>query len=312
MSYRIYDHASTDAQTALTEFLTEFETALVAMPQPWARTYGATRMSRALSTKWPIPLSAAGYQELNNDPRYRTLAHKSIELIKKTWQDGVAEELGVVEAPDFFGWGQEPENMASALAALPNERIAAALTAGTTDTSPLTGEVFFSNSHPYNVFDTGLGTFDNHHTSQTVSAANLAAAKVRFRQIKAANGKSLGLRLTHILSPANLEEQWRDVLERDVILEEAPTNDASSSVTNRHKGTVSLIVADELADDIWYPMALNKPAVRPWAIIEGDRKDMILGTDSALYEREGKIGFDSRAELVGGLLMPHAIQRCAV
>ena len=55
MTTRTYDQVSTDAQTALTEFVSEFESALVSAPEPWARTYGKTRNTRALSTKWPIP-----------------------------------------------------------------------------------------------------------------------------------------------------------------------------------------------------------------------------------------------------------------
>lgn len=306
MSNRVYDQVSADARIALTEFLSEFEQALVGMPTPWARQYGAYRSTRAVSTKWPIPLTAAGYQKFLGDPRYRTLAHKSIELIKEMWQDGVAELKSVVEAPDFFGWADEPQNMAASLTAKPNHIIAEALALGEATVSPITGQNFFSSSHPFNVLKASIGTFDNLHASQAVGVTALQAAKQRFREIKSASGESLGLRMTHLLAPPAQEEAWRDVLERNLVVLTA----GDGATDNRHKGSVELIIGDELTeDDYWYPLALNKPGVKPWALIEGEREDMILGTGSALYEREHKVGFDSRVELTGGLILPHAIQR---
>ena len=307
MAFRNFDHASADAQIALTEFLADFETALVGGPLSWARDMGHVRSSRALRTRWPVPLTTAGYQRFNGDPRYRSLEHLSVELIKENWQDGIAELKSTVEAPDFFGWNQEPSNIALAFMALPNNLIRDVLATATADVSPITGEIFFSNAHPNNIIDP-TSTFDNLHAGQTVNIANLATAKNNFRQIKSASGEALGARLTHILSPANLEAKWKDVLEQSLTVLVA----GDGAVDNRHKGTAQLWVGDELPDDVWYSLSLNKPGLVPWALIEGIREDFILGTDSALFEKEGKVGFDSRAELVGGMIFPHAIQRHAV
>src|SRR5574338_88212 len=190
-----YNLISTDAQRALEEFSEQFAAALI---QPgvetWAKNLGLYRASRALKTTFPIPLSAAGYEELKGDIKYRALSEKSLELKPKTWQDGVEELASVIEAPDFIGWTGQPQAMAAAATALHNEIVATLLEANATQ--DFDGKAFFANDHPYNILDTGVGTFDNLDINGAVSVTGLKNAKEHFRGIKAPNGKPLGLRLT--------------------------------------------------------------------------------------------------------------------
>jgi len=309
MSYRRYDMVSVDAQTALTAFVAQFEDALQAQPEPWAVPLGDYREGRLpIKTKWPISLSTAGYQKFNGDPRYRSLADKFIEMVPETWQDGIAELARNVEAPDFYGWGAEPQNMAAAAAALANKIVATLLAAGKT-TDCWDGKKFFAASgHPYNMLKTKVGTYGNLGTSKPVGVASLAELKQNFRAMKAANGDSLGLELTHIVSPSALDESWRDVLERDLIIESNGANDFGT-VRNRHKGTVKFVVGQELSEaGVYYGIAANK-SLRPWALQSGEAEVKILDRDSALYEREKKVGIEGSRDANGVLLFPQCIQR---
>ncbi len=309
MSFRKFDMVSVDAQTALTAYVAEFEDVLVAQPDPWAMGLGSYRAGvLPIKTRWPISLSTAGYQELDGDKRLRSLADEFVEMVPKTWQDGVAELSRVVEAPDFFGWGDEPANMAKAAAALLNVIVATILAAGEA-TDCWDGMYFFDTGKPINKFKTGLGTYDNLATAKPVGVASLAALKTHFRGMKSANNQSLGLRLTHILSPAALEEQWRDVLERDFIVEAGSTTDATSR--NRHQGSVKLIVGDELTEgDQYYGLALNG-GCKPWGLQQGNVETVMLDKESALYENEKKIGVESTLDANGALLFPQCIARYA-
>ncbi len=297
-----FDLVSTDAQRALEEFSQDFAAALTQpSTEQWAKDLGLYKPSRALKTTFPIPVSAAGYSEFKGDMKYRALFEKSLELKPKTWQDGVSELASVIEAPDFIGWSSEPAAIAAAALALHNEIIAAALEA---NDACWDGEDFFSASHPYNIFDVDTGTYDN-DVAGTLAAAQLVTAKTNFRAMKAANGKPLGLRMTHLLVPAALEETARELLERDLIVE------SGAAVDNRHKGTVKLVVSDELTDDAkWYALALNKPGMHPWIVQdEGSPEEIRQDKESHLYKTTLKVGLAYVLRGNGVLALPHCVQR---
>lgn len=298
---------SGDARRALEQFRQDFATALVQSDtEEWAKQNGVYVPSRALKTTWPIPVSAAGYHEFKGDMKYRSLFEKSISLMSKTWQDGVAELASTVEAPDFIGWGAEPAAMAAAQKSLLNEIIVTSLEANATH--PYDAKTFFAADHPYNIFKVGLGTFDNDHAGAP-SVANLKLANERFRAIKGANGKSLGLRLTHVLSPSVWEEEFRDMLEQAFIVQ---TDGASfAAVDNRNRGRAKLIVSDELTHATqWYALALNKPGMYPWVTQdEGTPEEIVSDKSSFLYQSTLKIGISYIMRANGGLALPQCIQR---
>jgi len=309
MSFRKFDMVSVDAQTALLAYIATFEDCLVGQPKPWAQQLGDYKEGQLpLKTKWPISLSSAGYKKLDGDSRFRTLADVFVEMTPEIWQDGIAELARVVEAPDFFGWGSEPENMAKAAGSLVNVLVATILAAGEA-TDCWDGMYFFDTGHPVNMKKTSLGTFDNVFTAKAVGVASLKAMKSHFRGIKSATGTPLGLKLTHILCPSVQEEDWLDVLERDLIIGAGDTTDAT--VSNRHKNSVELVVGDELTEDgQYYGLALNG-TTKPWGIQKGEVENLMLDKESALYEREKKVGIDSSLAANAALLFPQCCARFA-
>ncbi len=311
-----YNLVSVDAQASLREFSQDFAMALSqALVEPWAKTNGLYKASRALRTTYPVPVSAAGYNEFKGDIKYRSLFEKSIDLRPKTWQDGVSELASVIEAPDFTGWAEQPAAMAAAAQSLPNEIIAGLLESNPTGWDLVS---FFSGSHPFNVFDSSVGTYDNDITGAGTdpTLANLKIAKTNFRQIKAANGKPLGLRMTHVLVPSTQEETWKDMLEQDMVIQAITDPDGDKqfgAVNNRQKGTVKLIVSDELTDDLmWYPLALGKPGMKPWIVQdEGSPEEIRSDKTDTLYKTSLKVGVAYILRGNGGLALPHCIQRWA-
>lgn len=309
MSLYPFDLVSTDAQTAQTQFVAEFLQNLEAgAVQQWATDLGRYLQSNALKTVWPFSISAAGYEEFTGDMRFRKLAEKSLELKPKTYQDGVEELASVIEAPDFIGWADEPTRMANEGLRLPNSIIATALEAGTSAVC-WDGEYFFDTDHPVNIYDAGEGTFSNLTGSRALSVANLATAKKEMRQKKAANGKPMGLRVTHILVPSDLEETALDITERDFVIENGGTSDVP--MPNRHKGTVKVVVADELTDtNDWYAIALNRPSIYPWIVQTMPTPEIILhDKTSSKYKETLKIAIAIVLRGNGALAWPHCIHR---
>jgi phage major head subunit gpT-like protein len=311
-----YHLVSRDAQIALQEFSQDFAMALTqALVEPWAKQNGLYKVTRALKTTYPIPLSAAGYREFLGEVKYRSLAEKSISLTPKTWQDGWSELARVIEAPDFTGWDEQPKAFATAAQSLENELVAALLEAN--PTSELDDLAFFHAAHLNNALDATKGTFDNDVTGAGTNPtlANLKIAKANFRKIKAPNGKPLGLRMTHVLAPAAQEETWKDLLEQDMVIQalgDDPDN-GFGSVGNRHKGTVKPIFSDELTDDLqWYPLALNKPGMRPWIVqSQGAPEELLSDKSSDLYKRTLKVAVAYVLEANAALGLPQCVQRWA-
>lgn len=308
-----FDLISKDAQRALEEFSQDLAAALTqGGVETWAKDLGLYRPSRALKTTYPIPVSAALYRELKGDLKYRSLFEKSLELKPKTWQDGIEELASVIEAPDFVGWTGEPAAMAAAGLSLTNEIIAEALEDNPTcwDTKD-----FFASDHPFNVFKPSTGSFDNDHTGAGTAPTldNLATAKTEFRTIKAPNGKPLGLRMTHVIVPPAQEETWKTLLEQDLIIQSLDSGSTFGAVDNRHKGTVKLVVADELTnDDKWYPLALNKPGMFPWIVQdEGSPEEIRNDKTSDHYKRTLKVSIAYILRGNGALALPHCVQRWA-
>lgn len=306
-----FNLVSQDAQRALEEFAQDFAAALVQEPaREWAKEFGLYKASRALKTTWPIPVTAAGYKEFLGDLKYRSLFEKSLSLVPKTWQDGVAELASIVEAPDFIGWGAEPAAMATAAKSLLNEIIA-----GRLEANPVCWDTknFFASDHPVNIFDAAAGDFDNDITGAGTDPTvnNLAQAMTNFSLIKAPNGRSLGLRMTHVLHATAKTELWRNILEKDLIIEAVGA--AFGSVNNIYKGTVIPVPCDEFTDDDqWYPLALNKPGMKPWiAQDEGSPEEIRQDKTDALYKTTLKVGIAYILRGNGELALPQCVQRWA-
>ena len=306
-----FNLVSQDAQIALTEFSQEFTEALTqANVQQWAKENGIYRASKALQTKYPVPVSAAGYNELQGDLKYRGLFEKSISLMPKTWQDGVAELASIIEAPDFIGWTDQPAAMAAAAQSLANEIIAGQLEAN----GPCWDlQNFFAAAHPVNIFDDNQGTFSNDHTGAgtDVSATNLAAAMTAFDSMKAPNGKPLGLVMTHVFHPPSQRQAWKNLLENDLLIQAVGTS--FGAVQNIYKGIVKPVCCYEFTDaNKWYPAALNKPGMVPWIVQdEGSPEEIISDKTSDLYKRTLKVGIAHVLRGNGGLALPQCMQRWA-
>lgn len=345
-----FEQVSRDAQIALTEFNEAFMMALAQDDvEPWAKEIGFSIVSDAPRIRFPIPISGAGYKPLTGNIQYRRLAEKSIELIPASWADGVEELASIIEAPDFIGWTGEPERMAQAAVSLENEIMASVLINNSASwekndgsislfqSSSVSSPSFTTGSHLYNVFDSQVGGFDNDFgtgTNTVPSHQNLQLARSRFRRILAANGRPLGLRLTHIVCPPAQEEIWLNILEQDLrvaslnqpLVNVAGDDSAGTgyaAVDNRDKGRVKLIVADELggnykspatgatgSDTFWYAVARNKPACYPLVTHRQATPEVTIKDKSSdFYKDTRKLALAAVLLAQGGTALSQCIQR---
>lgn len=323
-----YNMVSNDAQRALEEFSDEFRSALVLSEvTPWATDLGLTKTTNSILTTYPIPIDAAGYKEFKGDMKYRSVYHRSLQMTTKAWQDGVAELAELVEDPTgFSGWAEAPRAIAMESQRQPNEWVASLLNSNPnldfyrdTDTKTASSIPLFSASHPVNVLDSSLGVFDNDHTAAAINDTFMSAAKLSFRSRKGPNGKPMKLQMTHLLVPAALEEAAKDYLERDNLIQAvtnvAGTENVAAAVQrNRHYGTVTLVVGDELVDDdVVYALALGKPGLVPWIVqTQGAPEEIVQDKSSYLYQSSLKVGVSYILRGAAGLALPHCIDRYTI
>ncbi len=328
-----YNSVSRTAQGALTEYSDAFKTALALEEgvENWSVILGLSATSNAIKTIYPLPISAAGYHEFKGEIKYRSLYERQVTMRGKQWQDGVTEKAAIIEAGDFVGWGEQPAAMALEAKRLPNT-IAAAMLASNSfagpaldlyrnpdDSSADVVKALFASDHRYNVLDASVGTFDNTDVHDALDSDFLIEQKEYFRGLKGANGQPLGLRMTHLLVPASLEEQARELLESDILIEavlNGSTVVGGVGVPNRHRGTVTLIVADELQEGTnpyVYALALNKPSLKPWIVqTTGAPIEIIRDKDSEYYKTTLKVSIAHIIDANVGAAFPHPIRRIEI
>ncbi len=313
------NYLSRDAVDSLREFSSDFDQALaLGEVQVWSKGLGSAVLvnsSRAIKTTYPIPVSAAGYVERKGDAKFRKLYEKSMSVTPREWQDGVEELARIIEAPDFVGWGTEPQRIAKEAQRLPNTLMAEMLAANPVldfySGTAHSAKNLFEADHPCNIYDDSFGDFDNDRGTLVGFQAILRDFMPYFRSIKGPNGKPMGRRMTDLIVPAALEEIAKDFLESDLmynaVLDQGSNTQATSN--NRYKGAVNLIVADELTSDtVVYGIDRNGPA---FAVLQdgGNTETITFDKSSDMYKRTGKLAVSFELIAAVSAALPHSICR---
>jgi hypothetical protein len=321
-----FNTVTRDGQVALTEFSDQFFAALaVADPSTWATQLGLYYQTNAIKSTFPISLSAAGYKEFKGNFKLRDMYERSLSVTQKQWTDGVEILYQRIKNGDFVGWLNEPANMAREALRHPNELVAAMLDANPyldfyrteVDGQSVASAIrLFASNHPVSLIDSAMGTFDNDQTWTAFNDAFLQAAKLDFASRKGPNGKSMGIVLRSFIVPNALAPSFRKVLESDYLVQ-AVENAGGAIVggfgnTNVHRGTVNLIVAEELdqySTTTFYgidPMS----AAKPWILQSGGAPEEIRhDQDSDYYKQTLHIAVKYVLDAGIAAALPHAITR---
>lgn len=311
-------YVSKDAVAALREFSSDFDQALaLGEVVVWSKALGSAVLvstSKAIKTTYPIPVSAAGYRERKGDDKMRRLFEKSLDMTGREWQDGVVEKAKILEAPDFIGWGSEPARIAKEEQRMPNTLLAEVLESTVAldfyKETAFSAKTLFDSSHPCNIFE-GSDTFDNDRGTLVGVAAVLKDFRQNFRSIQGPNGKKMGRRLTDVIVPAALEEVFFEFLESELMYNAqlAGTDNTNLVANNIYKGSVNLVVSDELTSDtVVYGVDRNGPA---FAVLQdgGSPEEIVYDKNSDMYKDQGLVGIKFVKELAAKGALPHSIQR---
>jgi hypothetical protein len=325
---------SRDAAQKLTEFSDEFRTALALGGfETWASVYGRVRSTEALRSIFPIPVSAAGYHEFKGDMKYRRLYARSLSMKSRQWQDGV-EELATVIETDLIDWNGEPARMAQEWLRLPNLMVMEMLEANPyldfyrdPDSNTASTRALFASDHPFNVFDDGVGDFDNDLTTthaKIQSGEFFKDISEYFRAIKGPNGRLMGLRMAggNFLVPPAEEQEFKDALGQDTLIRSINTSGVINSTSNvaaavvaqnLFKGTMGYTVTDESTETaIFYAVAAEKPGLDPWIVQTGTVEEIVCDKTDQKYKDTLKVSISEIGKANAAACLPHRIARITI
>lgn len=262
MALEIFGLVNPNVSEMFTLMTAKYKDALQAEPEPWARTLCGFTSTDALRLKYPIDLTVLdGFREWVAERDIKDSDIEAFFIDSKPFERTISVPLDVAKMP---GEAQAYVNKVPALVRAakthPNRLIANLLMNGKTSTMCWDGQPLFSANHPVNPRDPKKGVQSNIYTGKPFNPENFAFARKVLRKFKAPDGKtSLGMRLTHVLGPTDLEEEFDKVLARNLIAEAfkssvAPDTVAAATVSNNYVGGATPVIAPELDSEpnVWY------------------------------------------------------------
>lgn len=291
----------------------------------WSTPISNVISSAALQVRLPIDVTnlGIGFKRWGGDRDAVTAEMKAIVIGSSPWERTVdipidilaaAQEAGTLDAlqpflnkvPGIIRNAQKHRDIRSA-----------AFLQDTTKTTALDGLAFFHAAHLIDPSGrlAASRTYQNLRTSFGLNLANYATLRAYLRGIKDPSGvSSLGLQLTHLLVPPELENQALYVVRRANILEDSDTNDAAAAVTNVFADDSAVIVAPELSNepDVWYGLALNgeeRPLTQVWKN-NGEPEVRVMGEGSEHATKTNMMQLAAKIFGEVGEGMPFTIHRC--
>lgn len=348
-----YFQISRDAARALEEFSDQFRSALVlSETADWSDLGLSYTLANAAGTvTFPLPIDAAGYKEFEGDLKYRRLYGRSMSFRTKQWADGVEEQAVVIENDQFSGWADAPGNMAREWKRLPLLMLASMLQGPTPatvapaayfgplldlyrdrDSNTASTIPLFSAAHQNNVFDAGVGVFNNILTTTHAAIASGAFFDQLYAysaSVLGPNGKPIDVSVegTKLILPTSLTREFKKVLEQDTLLtaiDNVGKQGATASVVasgvrkNVDYGQISYVTARELSiangwDQVFFAVLGGNPSLYPWvALTDAAPEESLFDKSSEFYmnTRKVKVGYVGNANV--GAAMPHRIVRVQV
>ena len=344
MPFVPYTQVSRTVARELEVFDESFRGALaIAEPDSlWAAQNGFVLSADVLKATFPIPLDAAGYKEFKGEMKFRSLYERVVSVFNdKQWQDGIEELADTIKSDRFLGWGEQPANMAREWTRLPNTLVAQMLEANPNlelyrdpDTLTLTSRALFADDHPCNILLSNIGTIDNNRSTtqaDILSGKFFSDLKDYARSIKGPNGQPMGFRGTgsNILCNGSREQLLDEATKLDTVIRTikndgtivppgaAGTQVAAVTQANRHKGTVSYTVCDELtsaSDSVLYVLLGGGPAENhPWVVMQDSAPRVIIQDESShKFSQNLKVSYSADGKAKAAPLLPHRIVKYTI
>ena len=248
----------------------------------------------------PVPLSAPELRLFKGRNRFVENGNGYMELQKAPYQEGVSEFLTKINAADWIGFSIAPEVYAGLVNAWPSQQSVSQL--GTAEnTLAWHGVTNFlatlQYSNPYNPKmkipgSSSLATYQNWWPNTIPTTTSVQAMRADMIKRRGFDNRPLGYRGTHLVSSPDLYPIIESIAEDDRLA----------------NGATNPVVKFKLKPTVWYDLPPKR-----WGLVHLDKNRPIFtaskgspvtkvyGIESAMYERQRKVGWDVYVELAKGL-----------
>jgi hypothetical protein len=196
------------------------------------------------------------------------------------------------------------------------------------DTNTASARRLFATDHPYNVFEAGVGTFNNVKTTTVadiLSGKFFADTEEYFRGIKGPNGRPLGLTLEGgtCLIPPSRAYTFKRALTLDTVLrtissagalDQTANVVALESENNLWKGSIGYTVTDESSQSTVFYVRANDHGrgLYPWVIAKGAVEEIVNDKTSQRYKDTLKVSIAEILDMNAAAALPHAICKVTI
>lgn len=254
----------------------------------------------------PVPLTAPELRLFKGRQHFQENGTGYISLQKAPYTGGVKEFLDKINAMDWIGFSSAPEVFAGLVAAWPSQQAVAQL--GTAESiaswDGLTNFLAVTKyMNPYNTKmtlpgTTTLATYRNFWAATPLTVANVVALRKDMIKRRGFDNRPLGYKGTHLVASADLFPDAETICQ-DGILAGAATNP---------------VVKWGLKPTCWYDLPPKRWGLvhldknRPiFAASKGSPLTKVYGIESAMYEKERKVGWNVFVQLAKGLARSESI-----
>lgn len=314
----------TDDQAAIREFDDRYIAAIGATPPPAWSDLGDLIPTSSPFVTYPISSLALKYLQTEGEDRFKTLLASSFDIRTQEFDVGLeAKLLDLLQHVFAYrNWQAGPSRMMLAEGRHRNRSLVTLLEDGENQkwgstAKPIDGVNFFSATHLANFNDNASTTWSNYQVTGTdcTDITKIQAEVTAMQGVLDENGEKIGADPDTILVPTAKYEATKNLLAKDLILENGT---GSAATNNPFKGRFNVVHVPEFTDaNDWYLIdskLKSSTGLPPWISLRYTVPNPSLelryfDESSDFFKETGRIKVSSHIWYGFSLGFPHAIRK---
>ncbi len=298
------------------QFDLRFKQAYQEQPIFWDQ-YATLAPSAARETHYGWIGKIPRLREWIGERQFNNLASRGYVIVNKKYEDSIRVKREDIEDDQIGVYQGYVDALGQQSRLWPEDVLTSVLETGLTATA-FDGQPFFHNSHPVDVDNPGLGTYQNRWDvnalgggiSRPLNAANYQFVRAQMMKIKGEDNRSLNVIGDVLMVPPLLEATAKQILEADYIAQAVGGNVAQMQ-TNVLKGSARIVVNPYLTSDTAWYLFCTKRAIKPLIWQLRDAPQFVYKNnptdDNAFYRDEYDFGVRARGN--AGFALPFLAAR---